>query len=125
AGPNSGAPTTGEQNPLNATAQTGGGPLPGGGRGGVALEPTTAPFPFDPSAPPVATFFEAGGNMEGGLPYTPWAADIKKQRMALVQKDKPDANCLPMGFLQFHLQPQPRKIIQTPQMVLIEYEANY
>ena len=47
----------------------------GGGRGGVTLEPATAPFPFDPNGPPVATFFEAGGNMEGGLPYTPWAAD--------------------------------------------------
>jgi hypothetical protein len=40
-------------------------------------------------------------------------------------KDNPDANCLPMGFLQFHQQPQPRKIIQTPKLILIEYEANY
>jgi hypothetical protein len=91
----------------------------------VQLEPPTERFPYDPSAPPVATFFEAGGNMTGGLPYTPWASELKKQRMALIQKDNPDANCLPMGFLQFHLQPQPRKIIETPQMVLIEYEANY
>jgi hypothetical protein len=96
-----------------------------GGRGGVQLEPPTERFPFDPNGPPVATFFEAGANMEGGLPYTPWASDIKKQRMALIQRDNPDANCLPMGFLQFHMQPQPRKIIQTPQMILIEYEANY
>jgi hypothetical protein len=103
---------------------TGGGPLPGA-RGGVSLEPATPPFPFDPNAPPVATFFEAGGNMTGGLPYTPWAAEIKKQRMSLVQKDNPDAMCLPMGFLQFHQQPQPRKIIQTPGLILIEYEANY
>ena len=97
----------------------------GGGRGGVQLEPPTERFPYDPSGPPVATFFEAGANMEGGLPYTPWASDLKKQRMAVIQKDNPDANCLPMGFLQFHMQPQPRKIIQTPQMILIEYEANY
>jgi hypothetical protein len=96
-----------------------------GGRGGIPLEPATAPFPFDPAAPPVATFFEAGGNMPGGLPYTPWAAELKKQRMAVLQKDNPDANCMPMGFLQFHQQPQPRKIIQTPKLVLIEYEANY
>src|SRR5688500_20124114 len=33
--------------------------------------------------------------------------------------------CFPMGFLQFHQQPQPRKIIQTKQLILIEYEANY
>jgi|KBSSwiStaDraftv2_1062776.scaffolds.fasta_scaffold07262_2 hypothetical protein len=98
----------------------------GGGRGGVSLEPTTAPFPFDPTGPPLATFFEAGGNIEGGLPYTPWALGIRKQRFDVDKaKDNPDANCFPMGFLQFHQQPQPRKIIQTKQLILIEYEANY
>ena len=40
-------------------------------------------------------------------------------------KANPDAQCLPMGFLQFHQQPQPRMIIQTEKMILIEYEANY
>ena len=110
---------------LNPTAQNGGaGPQPGA-RGGVSLEPATAPFPYDPTGPPVATFFEAGGNMEGGLPYTPWAAELRKARLAVIAKENPDANCLPMGFLQFHQQPQPRKIIQTPQVILIEYEANY
>jgi hypothetical protein len=97
----------------------------GGGRGGVQLEPPTDSFPYDPNGPPVATFFEAGGNMTGGLPYTPWAAEIRKQRLELKAKDNPDANCMPMGFLQFHQQPQPRKIIQTAQLILIEYEANY
>ena len=97
----------------------------GGGRGGVQLEPPTEGFPYDPKGPPVATFFEAGGNMEGGLPYTPWAAEIRKQRLALQARDNPDANCMPMGFLQFHQQPQPRMIIQTPKMIIIEYEANY
>src|SRR5438552_10361266 len=76
----------GEQNPTaNAPA-----------RGGVSLEPTTNRFPYDPSGPPVATFFEAGGNMEGGLPYTQWAKDLKKARMDLKDKDNPDANCMPM-----------------------------
>src|SRR5687768_14855456 len=103
---------------------TGEGPQPGA-RGGVSLEPATARFPYDPSGPPVATFFEAGANMEGGLPYTPWAAELRKARLALQARDNPDAMCLPMGFLQFHQQPQPRKIIQTPKMILIEYEANY
>ena len=105
---------------------TGDGPQAGGrGRGGVALEPSTAAFPFDPKGPPVATFFEAGANMEGGLPYTPWAAELRKQRLALGARDNPDAMCLPMGFLQFHQQPQPRRIYQMPNVILIEYEANY
>ena len=95
-------------------------------RGGIPLEPTTTPFPFDPSGPPVATFFEAGGNMEGGLPYTDWARDLRKQRMDLQNRNNPDANCLPLGFLQFHQQPQPRRImnIANPKMLLIEYESN-
>ncbi len=108
--------------PGNTNAAPAGG---AGGRGGVQLEPPTEGFPFDPNGPPVATFFEAGGNMPGGLPYTPWAADLRKQRLDSKAKDNPDANCLPMGFLQFHQQPQPRKIIQTPKLILIEYEANY
>ena len=92
----------------------------------MTLEPQTDRFPFDPNGPPVATFFEAGGNMAGGLPYTQWSRDIRKQRFDVDKaKDNPDANCMPMGFLQFHQQPQPRKIIQTPKMILIEYEANY
>jgi hypothetical protein len=97
-----------------------------GGRGGVTLEPQTDRFPYDPSGPPVATFFEAGGNIPGGLPYTPWAAEIRKKRFEVDKaKDNPDANCFPMGFLQFHQQPQPRKIIQTSKLIVIEYEANY
>ena len=110
-----GAPAPGDTNAAFAT-----------GRGGIQLEPPTEAFPFDPNGPPVATFFEAGGNIPGGLPYTPWAAEIRKQRFEVDKaKDNPDANCMPMGFLQFHQQPQPRKIIQTSKMILIEYEANY
>ena len=104
----------------------GGGGNPAGGRGGLLLELPTPPFPFDPNGPPVATFFEAGANMEGGLPYTQWARDLRKKRTDLQARDNPDANCLPMGFLQFHQQPQPRRImnISNPKMLLIEYEAN-
>jgi hypothetical protein len=103
------------------------GGAPAGGRGGLLLELPTPPFPFDPNGPPVATFFEAGANMEGGLPYTQWARDLRKKRFTDLQaRDNPDANCLPMGFLQFHQQPQPRRImnISNPKMLLIEYEAN-
>jgi hypothetical protein len=92
---------------------------------GVVVEPSTTPFPTDPNAPPLATFFDLGANVQGGLPFTPSAADIKKKRMADNDRDNPDANCLPMGLTQFHMQPQPRKIIQTPNLIIILYEANY
>ena len=106
--------------------RTNSGPPPGGrGGGGVSLEPEQAPVPLDPDAPPIAAFFEAGQNMEDGLPYTPWAKALRDERAASNARDNPDALCMPMGFLQFHQQPQPRMIIQTDKMILIEYEANY
>ena len=102
-----------------------GGPPPGGA-GTFLLEAPTTPFPYDPNGPPVAAFFEAGANMEGGMPFTQWARDLKKKRTDLQARDNPDANCLPMGFLQFHQQPEPRRImnVSNPKMILIEYEAN-
>jgi hypothetical protein len=104
----------------------GAGGAPPGGAGTFRLEAPTPPFPYDPNGPPVAAFFEAGANMEGGLPYTQWAKDIRKKRTDLQARDNPDANCLPMGFLQFHQQPEPRRImnVSNPKMLLIEYEAN-
>jgi hypothetical protein len=73
---------------------------------------------------PNASFANVGSGFPGGLPYQPWAADLVKQRKADNSKDNPDAHCLPMGFMQFHTHPEPRKIIQTPGMTLIIYEAN-
>src|SRR5688572_25274467 len=98
---------------------------PGSRTAGIPIEPRVAPFPPDPKSPPIATFFELGANIKGGLPFTPWAASIRKQREAADAKDNPDANCMPMGITQFHMQPQPRKIMQTPKVTLIMYEANY
>ena len=79
----------------------------------------------DPSSPPIATFFELGANMPGGLPFTPWAAELRKRREAANAKDNPDALCLPMGITQFHMHGQPRKMMQTPKLLAIMYEANY
>jgi len=93
--------------------------------GDVAQEVFAKPFPADPKSPPLAAFWDIATNVPGGLPLTPWAAEVKKQRMAAQMKDNPDANCMPMGITQFHMQPQPRKIIQTPKLIVILYEANY
>jgi len=102
------------------------GPPPeGGGGGGGLIDVPTEAVALDPDGPPIAAFFEAGQNMEGGLPYTPWAKELRDERFALGARDNPDANCMPMGFLQFHQQPQPRNMIHTDKMILIEYEANY
>jgi hypothetical protein len=92
------------------------------GQGGGA---TGTPIPAPPGTPPVATFFDIGAGFPEGLPFRPWAAELKKARNDADSKDNPDANCLPMGFTQFHMHPQPRRIIQTPALITIIYEANY
>jgi len=75
--------------------------------------------------PPLATFGNAGAGFKEGLPFQPWAAELQKKRVADRWVDNPDALCLPQGPLQFHLDPQPRKIVQTPGQILIIYESNY
>jgi hypothetical protein len=90
----------------------------GGGNAG-------APIPAPSGTPPVATFFDIGAGFPEGLPFRPWAAELKKTRNDANSKDNPDAHCLPMGHMQFHLHPQPRRMIQTPGLITIIYEANY
>jgi hypothetical protein len=74
--------------------------------------------------PPYATFFDIGAYMVGGAPYRDWARELRDQRVADGMKDNPDAHCLPMGHMQFHLHPQPRKIIQTEDVIVVLYEGN-
>jgi hypothetical protein len=83
------------------------------------------PAPTFSAGPPVTTFRDVGANVKEGLPLQPWAAELVKARRATNSKDNPDAHCLPMGLMQFHNHGQPRKMIQTPGLIVIAYEANY
>ncbi len=69
-------------------------------------------------------FWNIGAGLEGDLPLRPWASELRNKRVADVSKDNPDAHCLPIGFTQLHNHPQPRKIIQTPSLIVMLYEAN-
>ncbi len=73
---------------------------------------------------PVGTFFDLGVNMEGGLPYLPAAKALHDKRKATDSRDNPDAHCLPMGLTQLHLHPQPHKIVQTPNLIVMLWEGN-
>jgi hypothetical protein len=103
-----------------------GGQRGGGARGAAATPaPPASPTPGGANTgPPNATFFNVGAGFSEGLPFQPWAAELVKKRMADNSKDNPDAHCLPMGFMQFHTHSQPRKIIQTPDVIIMIYEAN-
>jgi hypothetical protein len=97
------------------------------GRGGpppATIEPRAQVRP-DPNSPPTAAFWDIGTNLKDGLPLTAWAAELKKQRMATNSINNPDANCLPLGIHPLHTHPDPRKIIQTPKMIVMAWEANY
>ena len=94
----------------------------GGGRGrgaGAAPAPTTTPDGI-----PLSGFGEVAGRGYQ-LPLQPWAAELKKKRMADNMKDNPDVWCLPIGLMQYHNHPQPRQIVQTKNLMLITYESNY
>ena len=87
--------------------------------GKIATDPASPP-----GEPPAATFLNLGAGFKNGLPFRPWAAQLLQERKDRGTRDNPDANCLPMGLMQFHEQPQPRKIIQTPDVIVILYEGN-
>jgi hypothetical protein len=108
-----------------------------GGRGGRGGPPpanaTGGPPPPPPGPPPVpelkpgeipaATFGNIGAGFKDGLPLQPWAAELLAKRKGENSKDKPDAHCLPLGLMQLHEHPQPRKIAQMPNLMVIMYEA--
>jgi hypothetical protein len=83
------------------------------------------PLPVSPPGePPAATFADVFANFKGELPLQPWAAQLKAARREQNSKDNPDAHCLPMGLMQFHMHPQPRKVLQTRDVIAILYEGN-
>ena len=92
------------------------------GRGARGAPP---PVAVDPNSPPVAAFWDIGTNIKDGLPLTPWATELKKQRMATNSVNNPDANCLPLGIHPLHTHPDPRQIVQTPALVVMAWESNY
>ena len=85
-----------------------------------------APPPQPPGTPPLATFFDVGAGFPDGLPFQPWAAELKKQRNAANSKDNPDALCLPMGHHAVpHARPAAEDDPDSPHLITIIYEANY
>jgi hypothetical protein len=102
-----------------------GGPPPAGAAGGPPPPPPgPPPVPeLKPGELPVATFGNIGAGLKDGLPLQPWAAEMLAKRKGENSKDNPDAHCLPLGLMQLHEHPQPRKIAQMPKLMVIMYEA--
>jgi hypothetical protein len=69
-------------------------------------------------------FLNLGWNMPGGLPYQPWAAALRKERMAENSKTDPGSNCRPTGLLKLIINPFFRKFIQLPGVLVILNERD-
>jgi hypothetical protein len=78
----------------------------------------------DELLPLAAQFLEIDWGMKEPLPLQPWARELKQQRIAAHGKDNPDAHCQPIGVVQLHTHPYPRRMIQTPGMLAILYEKD-
>jgi hypothetical protein len=69
-------------------------------------------------------FVNLGSGLPGGIPYTPWAADLVKARNANLRRDDPGTHCLPIGPTLLHTTPALRKIVQTPGLLVILNERD-
>jgi hypothetical protein len=72
----------------------------------------------------IAQFWNIGSSLEGGLPFRPQAEQVRAARRGENSKDNPDARCLPISLTQLHTHNQPRKVVQTPNVIVIINEAN-
>ena len=78
-----------------------------------------------PGRAPLVAGGNAGAGFKDGLPFQPWAAELQKNRTASQGLNDPDGLCLPQGPLQYHIDPQPFEILQTPKKILYISESNY
>lgn len=94
---------------------------------GIWMIKTDEPDPgtLPPGRPPQIRGGYVGAGFKEGLPFQPWAAELQKKRAAEGGLNDPDGLCMPQGPLQYHVDPQPLKVVQTPTQILIIYESNY
>ena len=61
----------------------------------------------------------------GGIPYTPWALQIMKDRQT--NELDPHVKCLPSNFPRMYTLPHITKFVQTPKLLLLinEFNASY
>ena len=72
-------------------------------------------------------FMNIGWSLPDGLPYQPWALELRKARMAENSKGDPGSNCRPAGIVKLTMNPFFRKFLQLPGLLVIlnERDAEY
>lgn len=69
-------------------------------------------------------FWDVSTGMSEPLPFTAWGKEALTQRIADNSRGNPDAHCLPLGIMQLHTHPNPRRFVQTPGLIVMLWEAN-
>lgn len=69
-------------------------------------------------------FINIGWSLKGGLPYQPWAAALVKERLAENDVGDPGAHCLPTGIVKTHTSPFYRRMVQTPDLIVLLTERD-
>ncbi len=80
-------------------------------------------IPKTPEGYPYAIFFDAAPGVK--LPTQPWAEELMKKRQKANAADPPDGFCLPLGIFAFTTHPEPRRIVQASDRIIVFNEANY
>jgi hypothetical protein len=89
------------------------------------MQPNRDATPNFPGCEPTAEeFANIGWSLKEGLPYQPWAAELVKARRAELRVHDPLSYCLPPGPVRLHTWSTPRKVIQSPGLVVILNELN-
>jgi hypothetical protein len=89
------------------------------------MQPNRNATPNFPGCEPTAQEFgNIAFTLKDGLPYQPWAAELVKKRRAEDRLHDPLSYCLPPGPVRLHTWSTPRKIIQTPGLLVILNELN-
>jgi hypothetical protein len=91
---------------------------------GLWLTSTKRPGnPDFPGCEPVSDeFINIAASLTGGLPYQAWAADLVTARRPEQRVNDPLSHCSPTGLIRLHTWNGPRKLVQTPGLLIFMNE---
>jgi len=69
-------------------------------------------------------FINIAASLKGGLPYQRWAKDLVKARQSEQRVNDPMSRCIPIGPVRLHTWNGPRKLAQTPGLLIIMNELD-
>jgi len=69
-------------------------------------------------------FINIAAKLTGGLPYQPWAKDLVKTRQSEQRVNDPMSHCIPIGPVRLHTWNGPRKLVQTPGLLIVMNEPD-